>query len=81
MVYGTICEDTQKKIPKTQNSLNTQPLINDATDKLGCVVRMVVDSILPHVECGPNDHLEDAPPFKIIKNCQIKTFSFYYAGY
>ena len=24
--------------------------------KLGCAVRMVVDSILLHAECGPNDH-------------------------
>ena len=31
--------------------------------KLGCVVRMVVDSILPHVESGPNDHRKDTPPF------------------
>ena len=31
--------------------------------KLGCVVRMVVDSILPHTECGPNDHRKDAPRF------------------
>ena len=31
--------------------------------KLGCVERMVVDSILPHAECGPNDHRKDAPPF------------------
>ena len=29
-----------------------------------CVVKMVVDSILPHVESGPNDHRKDAPPFK-----------------
>ena len=29
--------------------------------KLGCVERMVVDSILPHAECGPNDHRKDAP--------------------
>ena len=28
--------------------------------KLGCVVRMVVDSILPHAEFGPNDHQKDA---------------------
>ena len=33
------------------------------TSKLGCVVKMVVDSILPHVECGPNDHQKDEPPF------------------
>ena len=31
--------------------------------KVGCVVRMVVDSILLHAECGPNDHRKDAPPF------------------
>ena len=31
--------------------------------KLGCVVRMVVESILPHAECGLNDHRKDAPPF------------------
>ena len=31
--------------------------------KLGRVVRMVVDSILLHAECGPNDHRKDAPPF------------------
>ena len=31
--------------------------------KLGCVVRMVVDSILPHAESGPNDHRKDALPF------------------
>ena len=30
--------------------------------KLGCVVRMVVVSMLPHAECGPNDRRKDAPP-------------------
>ena len=25
---------------------------------------MVVDSILSHAGCGPNDHRKDAPPFK-----------------
>ena len=34
---------------------------NKLYNKLGCVVRMVVDSILPHAECGPNDHQKDAP--------------------
>ena len=33
--------------------------------KLGCVVRMVVDSILPHAESGPNDHRKDAPRLKV----------------
>ena len=36
-----------------------------SSHKLGCVVRMVVDSILPHAECGPNDHRKDAPPFSL----------------
>ena len=34
------------------------------TCKLGCVVRMVIASILPHAESGPNDNRKDAPPFK-----------------
>ena len=32
-----------------------------ASIKLGCVVRMVVGSILPHAECGPNDHEKTLP--------------------
>ena len=39
-----------------------------AHQKLGCVVRMVVDSILLHVESGPNDHRKDAPPFSLNKD-------------
>ena len=35
--------------------------------KLGCVVRMVVDSLLPHAKSGPNDHRKDAPPFSFLK--------------
>ena len=31
--------------------------------KLGCVLRMVVDSVLRHAESGPNDHRKDTPPF------------------
>ena len=31
--------------------------------KLGCVVRIVVDSILLHAESGPNDHRKYAPLF------------------
>ena len=26
---------------------------------------MVVDTILPHAESGPNDHQKDAPPFSL----------------
>ena len=32
--------------------------------KLGFVVRMVADSILPNAECGPNDYRKVAPPFR-----------------
>ena len=38
------------------------------TDKLGGVVRMVVDSTLPHAESGSNDYRKDAPPFNIFGN-------------
>ena len=31
--------------------------------KLRCVVRRVVDTLLPHAESGPNDHRKDASPF------------------
>ena len=37
--------------------------------KLGCVVRMVVDSILPHAKSRPNDHRKDAPPFSVWLDC------------
>ena len=36
--------------------------------KLGCVVRMVVDSVLPHAESGSNAHRKDAPPFSLFFN-------------
>ena len=36
--------------------------------KLRCLVRMVLDSILPHAVSGPNDHRKDAPPFIIWPN-------------
>jgi len=31
--------------------------------KLGCVVKMDVDSILPHAEYELNDHRKEVPPF------------------
>ena len=58
-----------------QNSSAEQFLkkLNDAQDrdqynKLGCVVRMVVDSVLPHADCGPNDNRKDAPPFIVLSH-------------
>ena len=35
----------------------------DEIGKVGCVFPMVVVSILPNAEIGPNDHGEDAPHF------------------
>ena len=37
--------------------------MNNLYNKLGCVVRMVIDSILLHAESRPNDHRKDAPLF------------------
>ena len=31
--------------------------------KVGCVIPMIVVSILPHAEYGSNDYQEDAPHF------------------
>lgn len=33
-------------------------------NKVGCVFAMVIVSILPHAEFGPNKHQEDGPYFK-----------------
>ena len=49
------------------------------TYKLGCVVKMVVNTILPHAESGRNDHRKDAPPFilcKIIGACLVRSVLF-----
>ena len=41
-----------------------------------CVVRMVVDSIMPHAASGPNAHRKDAPQFTILSHlpCGIENF-------
>ena len=36
--------------------------------KIECVVRLVVDSILPHAELGPNDHRKYESPFRTRPN-------------
>ena len=35
-------------------------------NKLGCMIKMVVNSILPHAECGRNDHRKDAFSYILI---------------
>ena len=37
----------------------------DPSNKLGCAVGIVVDSILFYATSGPNDYRKDAPPFRI----------------
>ena len=34
---------------------------------------MVVDSILPHAESGPNDYRKDAPRFKILPDEDVRS--------
>ena len=46
--------------------------IGKKSSKLGCVVRMVVDSILPYAESGPKDHRKDAPLFiTLYQGCKM----------
>ena len=71
--YQQIEDSLQASIDQTRNqieeeikakNLHEQRFKDDSGlhhNKLGCVVRMVVDSILPHAESGPNDYREDAP--------------------
>ena len=57
---------------KTYEYWNEVALIDSRrVDKLGRVFPMVVVSILPHAEFGPNDHREDAPHF--IAQCWIRS--------
>ena len=49
-------------IKRNDCKINTTLLL---TCKLGCVVRMVIDSILSHTESGPNDHRLDSKQRKI----------------
>ena len=58
-----------------QNAIFKYTILN----KLGSVVRMVVDSILPDAQSGPNDHRKDAPPFSLkLVNIQKYFTSNYY---
>ena len=44
--------------------VNFKSEVRSTGTKLGCVIRMVVDSLLLHAESGPNDHRKDAPLFR-----------------
>ena len=43
--------------------------------KVGCIYPMVVVSILPHAEFGPNEHQEEAHHFIFLKFVMLKTLS------
>ena len=61
----------QKGLLSSQDVLALDTLLNTVTDegrfkisyKVGCVFPMVIFSILPHAEFGPNDYQEDTPHF------------------
>ena len=59
------CEDNWEKGLREEAEGLFQINLFNVSDayKLGCVLRMVVDSILPNAKFGPNDHRKDAPPF------------------
>ena len=54
-----------KKISEngTSLALNEDNSVSPLFDTVGCVFPMVVVSILPHAEFGPNEHRVDAPHF------------------
>ena len=60
LFYEVITESVQRidQMSKSRDTL----CAGFGYDKMGCMVRMVVDSILPHAECGLNDHRKEAPP-------------------
>ena len=59
LIQSTILDFTGKFIHITGK------FIHISSYKQGCVVRMVVDSILLRSESGPNDHRKDAPLFTV----------------
>ena len=75
-------EATVKKLEKENSKLKENEVDPPQTEdigtvycflnKLGCVVRMVVDSILIHAESGPNDHRKEHPR---LQACSELTFT------
>ena len=47
-----------------QALFDLEELISLLIGEVGCVVVVVIVSILPHAEIGPNDHRQDAPHFR-----------------
>ena len=53
--------------------------IRSETSKLGCVILMVVVSILPHAEFGANEHREDAPHFMMELSTDYDACRYFYS--
>ena len=47
-----------------QALFDLEELISLLIGEVGCVVVVVIVSILTHAEIGPNDHRQDAPHFR-----------------
>ena len=62
---------TSKRIKHASSNASQKDV--KPSNKLGCVVTMVVDSILPHAESGPNDHRKDAPRLQVINQKLLRT--------
>ena len=61
LIKSEPCFKNNQQAVNIQQAINIQQL--NILNKLGCVVRMIVDPILLYAECVPNDHRKDAPPF------------------
>ena len=53
-----------KKRPFGKNLPKIDTTVKEMVAKLGNVLPMIVVSLLPHTEFGPNEHPEGAPYFK-----------------
>ena len=59
-----IRDDINEKRPLDKNLPKIDATVKEMVAKLGNVLRMIVVSLLPHTEFGPNEHPEGAPYFK-----------------
>ena len=53
----------RKELEKQRIDTEKVKVCQEITNKVECVFPIVVDSMLPHAEFGPNDHRKDAPRF------------------
>ena len=59
-----IRDDNNEKTAFCKNLPKIDATVKEMVAKLGNVLRMIVVSLLPHTEFGPNEHPEGAPYFK-----------------